>query len=192
MADKPYQFKVDLPEGYSKDIRDAIASEIVSFVRQRTLKGVDYNGKSFPKYSTPYTKSVDFRAAGKSKKVDLTLSGDMLAYLDVVKIKKDQLIIGYEDSSAQAGKAEGNQIGSYGRQPNSKKARKFLGLTDSDLDKILKKYPLDNPEKSEERAAAISVAQGEIDRQLEKINVEEMTDEQKRAFFQLKVGPNGK
>lgn len=162
--DKPYQFKVALPEGYSPDIRQAIASEIISFVRQRTLKGIDADGGKFPGYSKGYINSVDFKATGKSKgKVNLTLSGDMLANIDIVKDKPKELVIGYDDKSDQAGKAEGNQIGSYGKSADPKKARKFLGLQQDDLKKILSKYPVDSA-KAEARAEAVNTAQEKIDK----------------------------
>ncbi len=153
MSSKPYQFKVVIPEGYSSVEREAIAAEIVSFVRQRTLAGEDFNHKNFPKYSKNYF---------KKGKPDLNLSGEMLAELDAVKIKEKEIVIGYGDDSENAGKAEGNQIGSYGRDPNPKKARKFLGLNPSDLKDILKKYPIDDPEKSAERAADILEADKEV------------------------------
>ena len=161
--DKPYQFKVELPEGYDSDIRQAIASEIISFVRQRTLKGIDADGDKFKGYSKGYINSVNFKATGKSKgKINLTLSGDMLANIDLVKDKETELVLGYDDNSDQAGKAEGNQIGSYGKSADPKKARKFLGLQPDDLKKILSKYPIDSP-KADLRAEAVNKAQEKID-----------------------------
>lgn len=138
---KPYQFRVEIPKAYSSETRQAIASEIVTFVRQRTLQGKDVDGNKFPKYTTEYMKSTNFKAAGKSKKVDLKLSGEMLSELDLVAEKKGELVIGFADDSENAGKAEGNQIGSYGKDPNPSKARRFLGINPDDLEKILRKYP---------------------------------------------------
>lgn len=172
---KPYQFIVDLPEGYDPDIRQAIASEIISFVRQRTLKGEDFEHGKFPKYSKAYQNSLDFKATGKSNKVNLMLSGDMLANIDLVKDKEDQLVIGYSDDNENALKAEGNQIGSYGREANSKKARKFLGITSEDLNVILRKYPMDSA-KADARADAVNEAQEEIDEFVEKVKEEKEVD----------------
>lgn len=187
--EKPYQFKVELPDGYDPEIRKAIASEIISFVRQRTLKGIDADGSKFPKYSKSYMKSVDFKATGKSNKVNLTLSGDMLANLDLVKDKKNELVLGYDDGSDQAGKAEGNQIGSYGGSPSEKRARKFLGINNEDLKNILKKYPIDSV-KAESRAKAVNKAQVKIDKFAESV-IEEKDDISASELidnFKIKVG----
>lgn len=189
--DKPYQFSVEIPKGYSPDVREAIASEIISFVRQRTLKGQDFEGAKFPGYSKAYSNSVNFRAAGKAKgKVNLMLSGDMLANIEAVKIKPTELIIGYADNSDQAGKAEGNQIGSYGKEPNSKRARRFLGLAQDDLLKILKKYPIDNEVKSEARAQAVNEAQVKIDEYANEVdaNPDDISPEELAKNFKIKVG----
>ncbi|RTL05198.1 hypothetical protein EKK58_08600 [Candidatus Dependentiae bacterium] len=193
MSKKPFQFKVNLPEGYSRDERQAIAAEIVSFVRQRTLKGVDFEGSKFPKYSDSYTKSVNFRAAGKDKSsINLTLSGDMLAYLDLQEDNEDELIIGYEEGSKEAGKAEGNQIGSYGKPTgNAKKARKFLGITQEDLSKILSKYPLNDDARREARADAVLEAKERVDDYVNEIKQQGVEDEDPTRLarlLKLKVG----
>lgn len=77
-------------------------------------------GRKFPKLTKDYEQKK--KSEGGSGNPDLELSGEMLDSLDVrVKGKKLQIVIDEE----QFGKAEGNNIGSYGRDPNQKKARKF-------------------------------------------------------------------
>lgn len=156
MSDKPYQFKVTIPDVYSAVEREAIAAEIVSFCRQRTLSGEDFKHKPFPEYRPTYH---------KKGKPDLNLSGDMLAEFGAVKIKEKEITFGFDDGSDNAGKAEGNQLGTYGQpKPIRGRARKFLGLTPSDLKDILKKYPPDDPEKSANRAADVLEAQKDVDK----------------------------
>lgn len=75
----------------------------------------------------------------------MTLSGDMLTELDILGEKSGEILIGYDRSSDQYGKAEGNILGSYGGKANKKNARPFLNLTDKEIRDILKDYPLNNP-----------------------------------------------
>lgn len=106
---------------------------------ERTDQGKDKRGNPFPKYSEGYKKSLDFLVAGKSSKVNLQLSGDMLAALEPLKIKKDYVEIGFERGSDENARADGNIRGTYGSDtPNSKKARDFLGITPDELRKIIK------------------------------------------------------
>jgi len=85
--------------------------------------------------------SLDFKAAGKSRSVDLTLSGDMLAAIELLGHKKGQITVGYENGTDENARAEGNQLGTYGQKsPNPKKARAFLGIAKEDLEKILRSY----------------------------------------------------
>lgn len=186
------EFEVTIDERYTTEEREAIAAEIISHVRTRTLSGKDANGKSFPKYSPAYTKSVDFKAAGKNKgQVNLRLSGDMLAYMELVKNQRGKLVIGYGEGNPQAGKAEGNQIGSYGRDPNSKKARPFLGIDPKTLSSILAKYPLRDESKREARTEAVLRAQEEIEEFTDEVQAEGLdeTDYKKlKDKLRLKVG----
>lgn len=140
------QIEIPLPDGLNQDDRLAIADEIIEFIVDRTRRGKDKDNKSFPAYSASYKNSLDMAIAkhhgGKSKsKVTLELSGDMLAALSLIRARKDALIIGYKDSDAtEKAKAEGNILGSYGGEPDSDRARDFLGITPSALRAILAKY----------------------------------------------------
>jgi len=186
------KFEVELDERYSTEERDAIAAEIISHIRQRTLSGKDVNGRSFPKYSTSYTKSVDFKAAGKSKnQVNLRLSGDMLAYMEIVKNQRGKLVIGYGDGNPEAGKAEGNNIGSYGGDPKPSKARRFLGIDPKTLSAILAKYPLRDEARREARTEAVLRAQEEVDEFAEQVQVEGLDEKDYKKLkdkLRLKVG----
>ena len=146
MAD---QQKVDIkiPAGLTKDQREALATEILEHIRQRSESGVGVKkqGKgfslyNFPGYSAGYKGSLDFKVAGKSSSVDLTLSGDMLAAMDALKIGKEVITVGFEAGTSENDRAEGNQIGSYGKPSgNPRKARRFLGLTADELSTLIAK-----------------------------------------------------
>jgi hypothetical protein len=132
--------RIKIPEGFTPDERFSIGEKIVEFIRQRsTEKKLDKNNRPLAKYSKGYENSLDFKIAGKSKgRANLKLSGDMLAALDVLSTTKDSVLIGFQNGSEENGKAEGNILGTYGQPtPIPGKKRDFLGLTKSDLNKIL-------------------------------------------------------
>ncbi|TXH09387.1 MAG: hypothetical protein E6R04_08095 [Spirochaetes bacterium] len=149
-----------LPEKFDTDTAEEIAQDIVDFIRRRSEKGVGIkpgkygvvspsDEKEFAGYSKSYIESLDFKIAGKSKKVDLTLSGDMLASVEFDKIRQKrgstEILIGVFDEDV-APRAEGNILGTYGDMSRKNKnaiARNFLGITESDLAKILRKYEQD-------------------------------------------------
>lgn len=153
MTTKIQRVKFNIPEGLSKEQRIRLGEEIAEKIRKNAEsgKGIAFDNKGlregivdsyvkFKKYSKSYINSLDFKNAGKSAgSVDLTLSGDLLQSLDVVKDSPSEIVLGFPDD--QNGKADGNIRGTYGKEkPNPDKARNFLGLTQSDFNKIIKKY----------------------------------------------------
>lgn len=87
-------------------------------------------GKKFPKYTKAYK---NFK--GQSN-VDLRLSSEMLDTLDLIKSAEGSITLGWKNKT-QREKAEGNILGSYGREPNPAKARRFLGISKSELSEII-------------------------------------------------------
>jgi len=171
-AKKQWIVPIAIPKEYSKEFRTAIGQTIVEFIRDRSDKSLDKNNKPFPKYTKQYMKSLDFRVSGKSKKVDLKLSGDMLAAIEVLSSKPGEIKIGFK-KGIENDKAEGNIIGSYGKPKGSpSKARDFLGITKKDLEnKILSQFPLDeNQELNEE---ILRLAREGKDKQLNKLRAED-------------------
>lgn len=155
MATKHQKFEVNLAR-YSPSEREAISLEIIEYIKERTRQGKDVNGNAFKKYSTAYETSLNFKIAGKTKGfVDLTLSGDMLDSIQLLK-NAPKVQIGFEKGSVENGKADGNIRGTYGNpSPIPGKARPFLGIKAAELKAILEKYPLDDRELSKARADAI-------------------------------------
>lgn len=140
MGAKQQKVRIKIPTELDADQREQLSDDILEFIRRRTERGKDVNNKKFPGYSESYKQSLDFKVAGKSKNVDLTLSGDMLAMLDVLQHKKGEIVIGFESGTEENARAEGNILGSYGGDPNPKRARNFLGIDPRDLARILKHY----------------------------------------------------
>ena len=152
--------KVNISKRYSPEEREAIAFDIISFIQERSKDGKGKDGKKFPKYSKDYTGSLDFKNAGKSKsRVDLTLSGDMLDSIDLLSDTAGSLTIGIDGDDEAHGRAEGNIRGSYGKSTGSKsKARDFLALSRTEINTILKNYPIDDEEKREEQVVSFFAA----------------------------------
>lgn len=135
--------KIKIPRQYNQRTAKSIASDLLDFIVERTKEGKGKDGKNFPRYSTAYKESMEFKIAGKDGTVDLTLSGEMLDSLKVLSVKPGLIEIGYDSGDPNNGKAEGNILGSYGKEPNSRHARNFLDLSDKEIAKVLTQYPLD-------------------------------------------------
>ena len=141
MPTKHQKVTFTVPKDLDDDAREQLADDIIETIRRRTEKGVDKSGRRFPAYSEGYVDSLDFKIAGKSKtRVDLTLSGDMLAALTVLDSRPGKIVIGFEDGSPENARADGNIRGSYGGSPNPSKARDFLGLPPAELARLLRFY----------------------------------------------------
>lgn len=155
---------INIPKRFGPTERMAIAQEIIDYIVQRSKSGKDIDGNRFPGYSKEYVKSLNFKIAGKSKgSVDLTLSGEMLDSIKLLSESSGKVLIGFDRGDSELnGKAEGNQLGTYGRSsPDRKKARPFLGISQEDLKKILSRYPKDTEAsrtRAEEELAAAAEA----------------------------------
>lgn len=140
MSTKWQRIKVDL-SGYdlTSDQKSEVADLIIERIVDRTQNGRDKDGQRFAGYSKSYKDSLDFKIAGKSpSKVDLQLSGDMLAAIKVLDQTRRSVTIGFEQGSEENAKADGNIRGTYGKsKPIPGKARDFLGISDRELERII-------------------------------------------------------
>jgi hypothetical protein len=141
MANKWTREKIILPKTLKPKERKQIAEVIINHIINRSAAGLDKNDKKFPKYTAKY---ADIKGVGVSE-VDLILSGEMLESLELVSEKSGEIVIGYKNPSDElAGKVEGNRIGSYGGEPNSRKARDFLGIDSATLGTLIDSYQDDS------------------------------------------------
>ena len=136
---------IKIPSGYSYETKQEIAARILSAIILNSKNGYDKNGNPFAEYTKQYAEIKG------SSDVDLTLSGEMLDSMKVLKIGRDYIDIGYDGRTKQAGKAEGNILGSYGRTPNQSKARDFLGIPEDELDTILSSFEMDEETQGNQR-----------------------------------------
>jgi hypothetical protein len=137
------KFKVKVSKKYNPSERVALGVEIIDHIIERSKSGKDKKNRDMPAYSKEYKESFDFKLAGKSKKVNLTLSGEMLNALTVLDNKAGEITIGIpKDDTFNNAKAEGNIKGTYGQKKAiAGKKRDFMGISRSDLKDITGKYP---------------------------------------------------
>ena len=126
------KFDVDIPENISAFDRKVMAEEIIEYIRKRTENSKDKYGINFTKYSSEYMDSLDFKIAGKTSKVNLKQTGDMLAAIQLLSDKKGKLTIGFEKGTLENDKADGHITGNIGVK------RDFLGFSGSEENKKLK------------------------------------------------------
>lgn len=133
------RISIEIPRELKPDKRLELADLVIEHIVKRTESGVDKNGKKFPGYSKEYVDSLDFKIAGKSKnRVDLKLSGDMLAAIKLINHAPGKITVGFDNGTEENAKAEGNILGTYGRpSPIRGKKRDFLGIEKTKLRELL-------------------------------------------------------
>lgn len=140
---------IDLKELFGVDfsnkrsLREAIGGAILERIRARTLSGQgvsfsdDGRGRSVTlkaPYSKEYAKSLEFKAAGKSRgNVNMTLTGDMLGLMDIKRQSGNTITIGWNDADENA-KAYNHSVG------DTVPRRPFFGVSKSELNEIKKQF----------------------------------------------------
>lgn len=148
---KPFKFnpleelKLDIPKENRKEALQAAAE----FIHESMLNYIG-EGKS-PVAGGHWKRSLskgykEIKSQESSANfANLELSGSLLDGLEV-KVKRDELVIDVDKSDYD--KAEGNILGSYGRDPDKNKARQFMPQGSetfkktilSDLKELLKEF----------------------------------------------------
>jgi len=117
----------EIPRNKRAEARQAIAD----FVKESVLAKIA-DGKS-PVSGGPWKRSLSKEYKGVKADqsgvgyANLELSGDLLDALEVV-VDGSEVVL--RVSGDQADKAEGNNLGSYGKSPDDSKARRFIPLED--------------------------------------------------------------
>lgn len=129
--------RLEIPKQLKPVDREQVASEIIDFIIDRSKQGKNKNGRNFPKYTKEYAK---FKGVSRDA-VDLTLDDEMLNEMQLLSHKSGELLIGYERGSDENAKADGNIRGTYGKpSPIPGKARDFLGISKTQLQRIVREY----------------------------------------------------
>lgn len=122
-----------------------IGQSIIEYMEERVDKGIGKGGVKPLKspYSKEYVDSLDFKAAGKSKNnINMKLSGDMMASVDILKTDGAKITIGIDDD-LQAAKAYGHMTDFKGHPTldGLGNKREFFGVTSKELkDHVLSEF----------------------------------------------------
>ena len=132
-----YSVRIPFTKAIKVKDRQKIADAFLTHIIGRTFAGYDKDNERFAQYTKQY---AEFKGVGR-REVDLTLSGEMLEKLKVLKIDAKGVEIGYSGSKDLIGKVEGNILGTYGQpDPIPGKARDFLGIDKKDAELIVDSY----------------------------------------------------
>jgi hypothetical protein len=129
------KLKLEVDPSLNKEEREELANRVLGQIYERTDAGRKPTGGKFPKYTKEYAKE---KGVSRSD-VDLQLSEKMLRGMRQLKSskydKKGLVTVGFKKGQLIERRAEGNILGSYGGNPDKKKARPFLGISQKFLDK---------------------------------------------------------
>ena len=117
----------------SPDLKNAIGQALIDRIVERSQSGTDLRGTAFKPYKKSYTESDQFSAFGKSKDVNMTLSGDMLSGLTVLSDAGNDIKIGWDDATNNA-KAYNHMVGDTVRK------RQFFGITKAAAQEIASEF----------------------------------------------------
>ena len=134
------------------NLKELVGEAILKRIRERTQSSVsmrfDDSGRGrpgkFKPYSKEYKSSDEFKAFGKSNKVNLTASGDMLELMDIISIQGNTIEIGWDESDENA-KAFNHSIG------DTVPARPFFGISKKELQSIKSEFGSDIKEAIKEK-----------------------------------------
>lgn len=127
---EPSQAKIiNIPNRFSARQRKQIGQDIIARIKERTSLGLDRNNRLFAGYSPNYEKSGT---------VNLRVSGDMLAGLEVLSHGRGFIRIGFASRRT-------NDKAAFIQAPRGQKAgnqpvREFVGISQADLNRILASY----------------------------------------------------
>jgi hypothetical protein len=135
-SSKPYEVRRALREVIRRsDFKDDFGLAAIDVIVERTLSGVDRKGEKFDGYSKVYRESDVFAIyKGRQRRVDLKLSGEMLASMQV-RSAGDSVTVSFVDD-LNAAKAHGHITGMSGRKGGV--VRDFFGLSTTEEDALMK------------------------------------------------------
>ena len=126
------------------EIRDAFLQSVIDTIVQRTEHSRDIHNDIFAKYSKSYKESLPFQVFGKTNKVNMTLTGDMLGSIEKIDETRDTITIGLTGDDNIL-KAFAHLTGFEGHKYLDGKVpvRDFFGITSKEIDKITKDFQPD-------------------------------------------------
>lgn len=153
-----------LPETAASDpvIQEAFTQAVIDKITSRTADGKDAFGATFAGYSESYKDSLAFKAFGKSSKVDMELTGVMLASIDLVDQSGTKVQIGITNEAAS--RAYGHMTGMDGHPTldGVTPKRKFFGVTKEDIAEIADALRPDLSTNSSDDARLMDILQARL------------------------------
>lgn len=137
-------------------LQEAVGQAIIDRIVDRTGSGRGVDGKALAKYSESYKQSLEFKAYGKTSKVNMELTGDMLGTLTITANKKGKIKVGWSDSENNA-KAYGHITGMKGHPwlDGVTPARNFFGLTKAEINSLREEFRPNNRKSQKKNDDAI-------------------------------------
>ncbi len=120
MAQPKQTLLIPLPADFTETQRLATGRDVIAFMKQRTRNGLDMFNRPFAPYSKRYKNSLEFRLAGKSDKVNMKFTGDMLKDLSILKQGTGFVTIGFDSLGS-------NDKAFFAAEPKNG-SRRFFGI----------------------------------------------------------------
>lgn len=121
---------INLPSTFSDTERKQAGKLLIKLIKARTAKGLDINNQPFKGYSEAYKASKDFKIAGKTDRVNLELSSEMMDSLEILGTGHGFVTIGYESGT------DVNERALWAKDFGNGPSRKFLGVSKADIKKV--------------------------------------------------------
>lgn len=141
MSEPQKKKRINIPDRFDATDRELIAARVVERIIERTNSNIGSDGKRFQNYSDSYSKSLNFKIAGKAKNdPNLQLSGDMLlGGLGVLEHGPGYIMVGFEEGTPENDKA------AWAEATDKSVRRLFLGVQDNELEIILAQVEATRP-----------------------------------------------
>lgn len=129
---------ISLPQNLNSSQREAIGLDIIEFIVDRTKNGLDINNQPFAPYKKSYKETFEYKIGhGANSTVNLTLTGELLGTINIISHGVGFVKLGFNDKQAEK-KAEWIQSPT-GQKFGKQSPRKFFGISEKDLNKIIQK-----------------------------------------------------
>ena len=139
MAEKQQRVRLEIPSDIDNLGRRVLGQMFIDFIQDRTAKGQDINNGKFASYSKEYKDSEEFKIARKSSTVNLRLTGDMMASIEILSDGSGFIELGYEAGSDENDRAK--WVSDFDNGPS----RDFLGMNEVDKNQVVSSFRETNP-----------------------------------------------
>ena len=116
---------------YKYQILSFIGADAINTILEKTKSSIDYSGRPFKKYDKDYIESENFEIYEKSRKVNMELTGSMMASLKILSIGINSVTVGYDDP-LEILKVYNHNTG------DTVARREFFNLSGKDVDQLYK------------------------------------------------------